>query len=70
MKKQRDIENKTVYEENGLTIIRSVTRDYDSFTEEYSGHQKVWYDVCDDEDFLGSFKTLREAKKSLKEIFK
>lgn len=69
MKKQRDIENKSVYEENGLTIIRSVARDYDSFTEEYSGHKKVWYDVCDDEDILGSFKTLREAKKYLKEIF-
>ncbi len=70
MTREKDIEHCVVFEQNGYQIIRSVARDYDSFTEEYSGHKKVWYDVCDEEDILGSFKTLREAKKSLKEIFK
>ncbi len=70
MTKEQDIEHSVVFEQNGYQIIRSVTRDFNDFTMEYYGRKKVWYDVCDEEDILDSFKTLREAKKSLKEILK
>ena len=70
MTKEQDIEHSVVFEQNGYQIIRSVTRDFNDFTMEYYGRKKVWYDVCNEEDILNSFKTLREAKKSLKEILK
>ena len=61
--KERDIKNEIIAEVNGYKIIRSEAKKYDSFNGEYSGSTKVYYDVCDDEDLLESFKTLAEAKR-------
>lgn len=67
MKKEKDVSNTVIVEENGLQIIRSVSADYDSFSGEFTGgHKKVYYDVCDGIDILDTFKTLREAKSFLK----
>lgn len=62
MTKEMDIKNKTVAEINGYTIVRSEAKDYDRLTGKFSGHAKVYYDVCDEIDLLESFKTLKEAK--------
>jgi len=61
--KERDIKNEIIAEVNGYKIVRSETKKYDSFNGEYSGRTKIYYDVCDDEDLLESFKTLAEAKR-------
>lgn len=63
MNKERDINNKVVAEVNGYKIIRSESKKFDKFSGEYSGRTKVYYDVCDNEDLLESFKTLAEAKR-------
>lgn len=64
MANERDINHKVMAEINGYTIIRSEARDFDKWTETYSGQTKVYYDVCDEDgDLIESFKTLREAKK-------
>ena len=63
MKKEKDIKNEVVAVVNWYTIVRSESKKYDSFSEEYSGRTKVYYDVCDEEDLLESFKTLADAKR-------
>lgn len=62
MAREKDINHSVVAEINGYTIIRSEAKDFDKWTQEYKGRTKVYYDVCDGEDLLESFKTLREAK--------
>lgn len=63
MTKERDTAHKVVSEINGYTIIRSEARNFDKLEQSFSGHTKVYYDVCDEDgDLLESFKTLKEAK--------
>ena len=63
MKKERDISHRVVAEINGYTIVRSEARDFDRWEQKFTGRTKVYYDVCDADDLLKSFKTLREAKR-------
>ena len=63
MKNEKNLAVKVVEEINGYQIVRCEAKKYDNFTGEYSGRTKVYYDVCDEEDLLESFKTLAEAKR-------
>ena len=63
MKKTKDIGHKVAAEINGLQIIRSEVKTFDTWTGEAEGQTKVFYDVCEGVELLESFKTLREAKR-------
>jgi len=63
MTRERDTNHKVVAEINGYTIVRSEARNFDKWEQSFSGQTKVYYDVCDEDWLLESFKTLREAKK-------
>ena len=54
----------------GFLIYKEWDKDYDPFTEKFSGHAKVFYTVIDPstDEMLDSFKTLREAKKFIEKI--
>lgn len=63
MSKEVDIEHTVVAKINGYQIVRSVAINTDKITGREFGHKKVYYDVCDEDDLLVSFKTLTEAKR-------
>lgn len=63
MRKEIDTNNQIVAEINECIIVRSEAKAFDKWEQKFSGHTKVYYDVCDREgNLLESFKTLREAK--------
>lgn len=62
MKKETDINHKVVTKINGYEIVRSEAKET-TWDGQTKGRTKVYYDVCDGEDLLESFKTLRDAKK-------
>jgi len=69
MLSDRCIESKKVEIVNGYEITRDIDQHQDRFTEEFSGHKKVWYSVCvPDGDMLDCFKTLELARKYAKSI--
>lgn len=64
MSRERDTAHRVMKQVGGLTIIRSEARNYDKWSQEFSGKTKVYYDVCDEDgDLLESFKTMREAER-------
>ena len=63
-----DIKNEIIEKNvNGYDIIRSETKRKDN-DGNFHGRTKVYYDVCDDVDCYGSFKTLKEAIKFCNEL--
>ncbi len=66
MTNEKNLTTKVVDEINGYQIVRCEARKHDDFTGEFSGRIKVYYDVCDEEMILESFKTLAEAKRYCK----
>ena len=66
MTREIDLKHEVVAEIDGCQIIRSESRTFDPWTGALRGKTKVYYDVCQDEEMLDSFKTRRQAEKFLK----
>lgn len=68
MRHEKDIRHATVWARGEWCIIRSEAKPCDPITEQVHGHTRVYYDVCDADNMIASYKTLREAKKFIKEM--
>lgn len=62
-----DTAHEVVYKKDRYEIVRSECRNYNSLTGKTSGRKMIFYDVCDQEDCLASFKTLAKAKSYIKD---
>lgn len=68
MRNEKDMAHTTVFANSEYYIVRSEVRPYNPITGLIYGHTRVYYDVCDADDMLGSFKSYREAMKFIKEV--